>query len=288
MIKQVMKVAMILFLFLFIYSCVGKKKQSEEIKTAQEMGSVQLLDSFASRSDRSINEDLTDELSVELDTILLPVDEDTEIDILLPAGYRYCQPTDFHHMNSEPWYDFYQDATAGFCMNRANIKVANFYDDCIGDSVVSVSSDRDNSLLFIKGIIPPDSIIETKPIQDSIYMGEQYEFDFHGRKYKLRAEGVSTKDTETYVNWDNVKNYKLYLSESELDNEQLLIAMPEFQDTYVAIIWMGDMDMDGRPDFLFDVSDNYEAKSVVLFLSSKSDNGKLVKCVGRSEYVFDC
>lgn len=256
-----MRTVIILFLCLIVYACGGRQKQSGDIKAA---------------------------FDDESDTTLLPVDEDTEIDILIPAGYRGSLLSDFYHMYSEPWYDFYQDVTAGFCMNRANVKLENFYDDCIEDSVASVFSDRDNSILLIKGIEPQDSLIETKPIQDSIYMGEQYEFEFHNQKYRLRAEGVLRNDIENNGNWDNVRNYKLYLSKAGMDKEQLLIAMPEFHDTYVAILWMGDMDMDGCPDFIFDVSGDYESKSVVLFLSSKADDGLLVKCVGRSEYVFDC
>lgn len=227
--------------------------------------------------------------SIELDRTLLPEDEETEIDILLPAGYRGNQPSDFYHMYTEDWYDFYQEAGGSFCMNKATVKVENFYDDCIGDSVPSVSSGRENSILLIKGIAPQDSLMETKSMPDNIGMGEQYEFEFYNQKYLLRAEGISTDEEADNYHWDNVKNYKLYLSKAGTDNkEQLLIAIPEFHDTHVAILWMGDMDMDGRPDFIFDVSGDYESKSVVLFLSSKADEGLLVKCVGRSEYVFDC
>lgn len=226
--------------------------------------------------------------SIELDTILLPMDEEAEIDILLPAMYRNCLLSDFYHMYSEDWYDFCQDTTGCFYMNKATVKVENSYDDCIGDSVATVFSGRDNSIILIKGIVPQDSLIETKTMPDSIYMGDQYEFEFHNQKYRLRAEGVSSYEEENIYHWDNVKNYKLYLSKADTDKEQLLIAMPQFHDTHVAILWSGDMDMDGCPDFIFDVSGDYESKSVVLFLSSKADKGTLMKCVGRSEYVFDC
>ena len=84
------------------------------------------------------------------------------------------------------------------------------------------------------------------------------------------------------------KNYKLYLSEAGSGNEQLLIAMPGFWDTKALILWIGDLDADAKPDFVFDVSDDYESKCVVLFLSSKADESQIVKCVGRSYYAFDC
>ncbi|WP_418696413.1 hypothetical protein [Bacteroides sp.] len=225
---------------------------------------------------------------IEPDRTLFPEDEEAEIDILLPAGYRDSQLSDFDHMYSEAWYDFYQGADSSFYMNEATIKLENFYDGCIGDSVPSVSSGRENSIVLIKGIVPQDSLMETKPMPGTIFVGVEYEFEFHNQKYLLRGDGVLDDDKESNDGWNAVKNYKLYLSKAGADEEQLLIAMPEFQDTCVELLWMGDMDLDGRPDFIFDVSGDYESKAVVLFLSSKADEGSLVKCVGRSEYVFDC
>ena len=126
--------------------------------------------------------------------------------------------------------------------------------------------------------------------QDNVPAGEQMEFEFHGRKYRLRASGVNTGDQPEgdESSWDTVKNYKLYLSEAGSGNEQLLIAMPGFWDTKALILWIGDLDADAKPDFVFDVSDDYESKCVVLFLSSKADESQIVKCVGRSYYAFDC
>ncbi|WP_288331733.1 hypothetical protein [uncultured Alistipes sp.] len=129
-----------------------------------------------------------------------------------------------------------------------------------------------------------------KAEQDNVPAGEQMEFEFHGRKYRLRASGVNTGNQPEgdESSWDTVKNYKLYLSEAGSGNEQLLIAMPGFWDTKALILWIGDLDADAKPDFVFDVSDDYESKCVVLFLSSKADESQIVKCVGRSFYAFDC
>ena len=226
----------------------------------------------------------------EQDYTRLPVDEETEIDILLPAGYRGSQASDFDHMYSESWYDFYEDGAGYFDLKKADLEIGNSYDDCIGDSVAYVGSARDG-LLLIKGIKPAASGVETmKAEQDNVPAGEQMEFEFHGRKYRLRASGVNTGDQPEgdESSWDTVKNYKLYLSEAGSGNEQLLIAMPGFWDTKALILWIGDLDADAKPDFVFDVSDDYESKCVVLFFSSKADESQIVKCVGRSYYAFDC
>lgn len=54
----------------------------------------------------------------EQDYTRLPVDEETEIDILLPAGYRGSQASDFDHMYSESWYDFYEDGAGYFDLKK--------------------------------------------------------------------------------------------------------------------------------------------------------------------------
>ena len=104
----------------------------------------------------------------EQDYTRLPVDEETEIDILLPAGYRGSQASDFDHMYSESWYDFYEDGAGYFDLKKADLEIGNSYDDCIGDSVAYVGSARDG-LLLIKGIKPAASGVETmKAEQDNV------------------------------------------------------------------------------------------------------------------------
>lgn len=47
--------------------------------------------------------------------------------------------------------------------------------------------------------------------------------------------------------------------------------MPGFWDTKALILWIGDLDADAKPDFVFDVSDDYESKccSLVLIVESR-------------------
>ena len=114
----------------------------------------------------------------EQDYTRLPVDEETEIDILLPAGYRGSQASDFDHMYSESWYDFYEDGAGYFDLKKADLEIGNSYDDCIGDSVAYVGSARDG-LLLIKGIKPAASGVETmKAEQDNVPQASKWNLNF--------------------------------------------------------------------------------------------------------------
>jgi len=244
----------------------------------------------------SEQEEQSDE--VELDTLVIPrcpenSDIKTDVQILLPAGYRGTEPADFEPMLSEKWYDFYQDSiTKKYFLEKATIEIGKFYDACLDDSTTEVHSKRD-ALILVKGIIPQDKEIFSIPIKKRrIWPNEKYSFSFNGKTYLLRGDGNTIKSGmadygEGTEKCDEVENYKLYLSEQGKP-EQLIIAIPTFNYTFVQILWIGDLDGDGKPDFVFDTSRDYEATSVLLFLSSKAGEGEIVKIAASSSYQFDC
>ncbi|WP_165025995.1 hypothetical protein [Dysgonomonas sp. ZJ279] len=268
--------------------CLLSCKQKE---TIQENRLYSLLSDTASAI-------VNDEIEVKPDTLLLPIFVNIGIDFLEPAGYRGTEPSDYAHMFAEEWYDFYQDSISGkYYMERAEIETGKFYDDCLDDSTTYVGSKR-KSLFLIKGLRPANKHIASIQVPERksyIWVGEKYLFDFNNHSYMLRGDGITTKsgiasmgDDEDPARWDEVINYRLYLSEKGVEGEQFIIAIPSFNYTFAQLLWLGDMDQDGKPDFIFSVSRDYESRHVVLFLSSKAQKGEIVHCAGESTYEFDC
>lgn len=220
------------------------------------------------------------------------------IDILLPAMYRGTEPSDFEYLLGEDYYVLYTDsAKQNYYFEKAAIEIGKFYDDCLGDSTTYINAGYgDHEMLIIGGLIPHTR--EQKSIvshNKNIWVGDSLPFTFGDQKYKFTTQGNVISEEKVWtndglVNWQEVTNYKLYLS-TEIDGEivtQLLIAIPSFNDTFVSMLFAGDLDNDGKPDFLFDTSRDYEEKAVVLFLSSKAKTNEIVRCVGESSYQFDC
>jgi hypothetical protein len=82
---------------------------------------------------------------------------------------------------------------------------------------------------------------------------------------------------------ETVENYKLILEGSK-DNQfikQTIADIPFFDDKMVTFYWAGDIDKDGLPDFLIDLSHKYSYSMPSLFLSSKAGNGELVMMVAQ-------
>lgn len=216
----------------------------------------------------------------------------TDVEIVLPAGYRGTEPADFELMLSEEWYDFYQDSiTKQYFLERADLEIGKYYDGCLDDSTTYIGSRR-NSLILIKGITPQNGVIPSfAPKKHRVWPEETYSFPFNGETYIFRGEGIMEHTEMIHTDegiekWGEALNYKLYLSDA--GNEQLIVAITSFNDTFVEILWIGDLDADGKPDFILDTSRDYEEKTVLLFLSSKAGEGEIVKAAAYSSYLFDC
>jgi len=199
----------------------------------------------------------------------------------------------FKSMLSEEWYDFYQDSiTKKYFLKKADIRIESYYNDCWGDSVKYIKSQR-KPLIFVKGIIPQNEEIFSIPVtKRRVWVGEKYSFSFNEKTYIFRGDGNTIKSEMAHTDdglerWDEVKNYKLYLSE-EGKAEQLILAIPTFEHNFMKILWIGDLDGDGKPDFILDTSRHYEEETVLLFLSSKAGSGEIVRIVASSSYGFAC
>ena len=224
--------------------------------------------------------------AVKPDNVRFPADKERDITIILPALYRNEPVSKYTHMKNETWYDFYQNRKKQFLLSKARIKISKEYDNCAGVYGAQITSSR-KSIFLIQGIKPRQQQLFTlKNFPSLVYPGDVQVFNFGGETYELSASG----DCTSYFidNWGGVSNYKLYLAKAGSPYKQLLAAVPLFEATRPDIVWIGDMDGDKKPDFVLDLSTNYEEETKVLLLSSKAVSHNFVQCVGYSSYQFDC
>lgn len=214
-----------------------------------------------------------------------------DFDILLPTRYRDWQNKNEADKLTEQWLQLSSN-NGKYFLAKADYQIERGFDECSGDSTKTIQTKNKTLLLFENHDFKLGEIKTVKFSKDKIWPREKMTFRFNGVDYSFRAEGkvlssenVSTDDgTEIH---QNVKDYKLYISANG-GAENLFLAQESFNDTFVQLLFIGDIDRDGKPDFIFGANRDYEEERVILFLSSKAEDGKLIRKVSEIAVQFDC
>lgn len=218
------------------------------------------------------------------------------IETFLPALQRGYTVKELQDQLREDWYMLYFDtAQKSWHYDKAKLRIRNEQDDCLNDFSPIVKTIPWDSLLLIKGLpaskqklpltVPSVSL---STLTSSMFFGEgalppgkTFEFKFNGVSYTLEAKG---KMREAY----EIEYNQIYLSVTGSAEKQLIWDQDRFKDSSNRILFIGDLDGDQKPDFIIDVSDDYETQRTALFLSSHAKGDELVRLVDIAGYHFDC
>lgn len=211
--------------------------------------------------------------------------------ILLPSTYRDWEnknPVD--HLN-KTWIALFKKDSK-YYINKASYTIELGENECSGDSTKTVNT-QNKTLLFIKdSSINYGEIYHHKIEENKIWPEEEIALNYNNIEYKIRAEGEFISPKEALIEKDSnfyadVKNYKLYISTNN-NNESLFLEEKSFNDTFVKLLFIGDIDSDGKLDFIFEANRHYEEKRVILYLSSIADKSEIIKKSGEIAIGFSC
>lgn len=214
-----------------------------------------------------------------------------DFDVLIPRNYRDWEGKNEANSLTKNWIDLYEK-NGKYFLGKADFKLESDFDPCTGDSTKAIIS-KNKTLLFMD--FPDLKLGEIKSLKigkNKIWPKEKISFKFNDEEYFLRAEGkvLSSEKVHTDAGLETfqvVENYKLYISTATIP-EKLLLKEASFNDTFVELLFVGDIDQDGKLDFIFGANRNYEEERVILFLSSKADKENVVKKVSEIAVQFDC
>jgi hypothetical protein len=100
--------------------------------------------------------------------------------------------------------------------------------------------------------------------------GSSLKVSARGIDYQLKVDGPRSSSDEPLP-----KGSKLNLSSGSSTQE--LFGLPEGgNDPYISVLWIGDLDGDGIPDYLINASDHYNVSNIVLYLSTRAKIGQIV------------
>ncbi|KFF15937.1 hypothetical protein [Flavobacterium hydatis] len=215
-----------------------------------------------------------------------------DFDILLPRSYRSYIGERPGIDLTEKWIDLHEQ-NGEYYLGKADFKIEKGFDECSGDSLISIIPKKKSIVFMDYPSLKLGKIKSLKIEEDKIWPDEKMTLAFNNVNYTLRAEGkvlssemVSTDDNTEEV-FKKVENYKLYLTTGNT-TEKLLLAEQSFNDTFVELLFAGDIDNDGKLDFIFSANRHYEEERVILFLSSKAKDGEAMKRVSEIAVGFDC
>ena len=165
-----------------------------------------------------------------------------------------------------------------YYMKKCWIVKTNVYEGKCGDNpVIEPTLNTNEKCLFLFRGLKQYAIsysIDTISIGQKLKLSANdiKDFTFNNVSYRLRAEVT--------------KDYKLYL-ESD-GKSQCLVDIRKHSNTTTEICFIGDLDIDGKPDFIIKSTDSKGNYRLLLFLSLRTEGDDFVKLVSVLADTFAC
>lgn len=222
-------------------------------------------------------------------------EENAVIDILLPAYYDEDLKDTYSSIN-ENWLEFRQVDKMHFIVKQADYNLTDpILNECTEVNQIGVFSPEEEEPLFFfahNKLLAKGDIVSLPIKNKPLWPGEVYEYKYKGHTYTLEAEGV-LKNTYKYTDdsseeareFREFEKYKLYISVDGKE-KQVVLDIADFHDTFVQLLFVGDLDGDGKLDFVFDTSADYEQKMIEVYLSKEAKH--YLYLAGSGGYDFSC
>ncbi|MBX0332887.1 hypothetical protein K3G39_06525 [Pontibacter sp. HSC-14F20] len=277
-----MRIPAILFLALSMAACNNSPDQSQDNKTDH----THLLETDSSlvQAPDSAKLPADDELQhYTPDTTNLSPEPGTTAKVMIEG--RFHKHEVWQGAENKPWMALVQHDSV-FRLQPSRLQVTTFFDP-VFDKGRQVQSGREvrgeypNTLLFVTGIAKlQTSEVDTVGYPSQVILpNTAIDLRYKGKTYTLAASGDSIRqaDSASYA----VENYKWIISGTKNGRRisQELASDENFESAIYVLLWVGDLDRDGIPDLLADLSNHFNASKVTLFLSSLAEKGKLYKKV---------
>lgn len=252
---------------------------------------------------------VSDTITAKQDTTQFPTTENAEkiipfpknVEILLPTQYRKESTGYPKNVKDKDWYEIYKDAkTQKWMIAKADLKISYGRDECVGEDVMIIKSGHEDAVLFFtpfEGLSEnAETVLENKPLIPGI----QVDFKMNNKNYSISTSGTLydderntisaaqlPEDSEGNIYIPRIKNFNLNFGFGAAKNYSIA-KVAEMTSVTPNVVWLGDLNDDGLPDMILDLSDFYENQHLYFFLSDKKDFEKPLKKIADLLVVNDC
>ena len=210
---------------------------------------------------------------------LITLPSNSDISILYVGDYMKGE-IDINLMNKE-WWGVFEDNKQSF-IKKVEIKLEKIEPDIQYDWEYRVSVENEKKCIFLlTGLNLSNKSFNHFTTQDVIRDSEVFTFEFGPYHTFISSEIESLNFIGDVPRTD----YSVFLNYERQDilKTQELFIFPSYDSSlYLSLIWAGDLDNDGKTDFLINIPtppNNEIGFSSGLFLSSKAQTNELVKLV---------
>jgi len=203
--------------------------------------------------------------SIQYDSIRFPEPYDTSFPghIITTGGFHGDEVWD--NLEQENWFGLFKGAQR-YYIAATPVTVKAVYDAIVDeDSTKDITGrevlvpNNDTCVLLMSHLEDFLKAHEVEPAllpRDRVKPGESITIRYRDVEYTLSATGNSRMAGE---NDEYIWNYKLYLTAAKNGTtvKQMLAAFPSFDDQMVTLLFAGDIDGDGKLDFIIDTTNHY-------------------------------
>lgn len=211
------------------------------------------------------------------DLILLP--SNSNISILYVGDYKKGE-IDINLVNKE-WWGVFVDNKQSF-IKKVKVKLEKIEPDIQYDWQYRVSVENEKKCIFlVTGLNLSDKTFNHFTTQDVIRDSVVFTFEFgpYHTFISSEIESLNFSGDVPRTDYSVCLNYEM---QGILKTQELFIFPSYDSSLYLSLIWSGDLDNDGKTDFLINIPtlpNNELGFSSGLFLSSRAEAKELVKLV---------
>lgn len=188
--------------------------------------------------------------------------------VLMPFTYRVWEGDAVSKIIDKTWLELHRK-NGSYYVGPASYQIENADEEpCSGLPTETIVPEEDVLLFFNISTIQKGAVDSVAFTETIIQPGKTFEFTFQNHSYKISATGIRFHKDEERNNPNANYTLKLYKDGKYL---RTIVNQTSYNDTATELKFIGDLDKDGQPDFIFSSPRDYEEIRMIIILSGSQN-----------------